>query len=81
MNEWLSGDFLNQLRSKLLVNEAVAEWFNVEALSLLFDAQTNGHNRAREIWGVMQFAIWHRLFMEGSAHTPDFNEDPLEWIS
>lgn len=79
--EWLSGEFLAQLRSKLLVNEAVGQWFETEALALMFDAQARRGNRAREIWGVMQFAIWHNLFMEGQTNKPSFDENPLDWIS
>ncbi len=29
----------------------------------------------------MQFAIWHRLFVEEPGRVPAAEEDPLEWIS
>jgi asparagine synthase (glutamine-hydrolysing) len=41
--------------------------------------QQAGGNASRAIWGMMQIAIWHRIFVEG--HTPSRDEDPLEWIA
>jgi asparagine synthase (glutamine-hydrolysing) len=29
----------------------------------------------------MQFAIWHRLFIEQPGRTPLPEEDPLNWIA
>jgi len=81
VREWLSGDLLDQLERKLLSNPAVREWFDLEHLPALFQAQRRRNNAAREIFCLLQFAIWHRLFVErpGTAPTPD--EDPLDWIS
>ena len=28
----------------------------------------------------MQFAIWHRLFVEQPGRLPGRSEDPLDWI-
>lgn len=78
--EWLSGDFLAQLRTKLLANEAVGQWFDQAALESIFDIQASRGNKAREVWGVMQFAIWHYMFFENTADVPGFDENPLDWI-
>ena len=38
-----------------------------------------GGNTGRAICGLMQLAIWHRIFIEG--HVPSRDEDPLAWIA
>jgi asparagine synthase (glutamine-hydrolysing) len=32
------------------------------------------------LFGLMQFAIWHRLFIERPGLKPTPDEDPLDWI-
>ena len=32
----------------------------------------------REVWSLLQLAIWHRIFVEG--HVPGRDEDPLAWL-
>lgn len=41
--------------------------------------QQAGGNVSRAIWGLMQIAIWHRIFVEG--HNPGRDKDPLDWIA
>jgi asparagine synthase (glutamine-hydrolysing) len=41
--------------------------------------QQQGGNTARAIWGLMQLAIWHRIFIDGRV--PGRDEDPLAWIA
>lgn len=79
VNEWLSGDFLHQLGQKLQQNTAIAEWFNPKAIQPLVQAQQQGRNMSRELFCLMQFAIWHRLFVEG-ANKPAPQENPLDWL-
>ncbi|MEZ5536105.1 MAG: asparagine synthase (glutamine-hydrolyzing) [Thiolinea sp.] len=77
---WLSGTFLDQLEEKLLQNKAVTEWFEVPACRRLFAMQRAGKSYSREIWGLMQFAIWHGLFVEGRSAVPATRENPLDWL-
>ncbi len=36
---------------------------------------------AREVFCLMQFAIWHRLFIEDGGRTkPSVDEDPRDWV-
>ena len=51
-----------------------------EQLPQLFQAQRRKRNASREIWSLMQFAIWHRLFVEQPGVQPGSDEDPLDWI-
>jgi hypothetical protein len=53
--------------------------FDLTGVALLLREQQAGGNARRAIWGLMQLAIWHRIFIEG--HVPGRDEDPLEWIA
>jgi asparagine synthase (glutamine-hydrolysing) len=83
IGEWLQGRFLDHLETKLLANPAVRQWFDVRALPRLFSVQRRSDKGAasREIWCLMQFAIWHRLMLEQPGVMPSPEEDLLEWIS
>jgi asparagine synthase (glutamine-hydrolysing) len=81
VNVWLQGDFLAALTEKLPRNPAICQWFRVEGVKQMLAAQAAGKDASREIWGLMQFAIWHRLFVEEPGRVPAPEEDPLDWIS
>jgi len=80
IGEWLQGELLQGLRQKLPGNPAIREWFDSDGVRLLIDQQAAQGGAAREIWCLLQFAIWHRLFVDGPGLQPSLDEDPLEWI-
>jgi asparagine synthase (glutamine-hydrolysing) len=80
VGEWLRGDFLDRLQGKLAANAAVRAWFDTRHFPALFAAQRADGRSSREIWCLMQFAIWHRLFIERPGAQPGPQEDPLDWI-
>jgi asparagine synthase (glutamine-hydrolysing) len=80
VEEWLQGNFLDRLESKLQANAAIRRWFNSRALPSLFQQQRSRGNMAGAIWGLMHFAIWHGMIIDGARSRPDFDEDPLDWI-
>ena len=79
MRRWLHGEFLDKLAVRLPHHPAIQRWFRPDGVAELVREQQAGGNASRAIWGLMQIAIWHRIFMEG--HTPSRDEDPLEWIA
>jgi len=81
VGDWLQGDFLARLSSRLLTNPAVNDWFERPGIERMLRAHGAGKHASREIWGLMQFAIWHRMFIEQPGRTPGTAEDPLDWIS
>ncbi len=81
VREWLYGPFLDKLANKLTHNTAIKTWFRAESVKQILEQQRTGHNASLEIWGMMQFAIWHRLFIEQPGTRPTEQEDPLDWIS
>ena len=81
VREWLRGDFLDQLEQKLVSNRAVGEWFDISRLPALFQVQRSKGGASREIFCLLQFAIWHKLFIEEPGLQPSPYENPLDWIS
>jgi asparagine synthase (glutamine-hydrolysing) len=81
MGEWLRGDVLNELQIKLPNNEAIRSWFDPNAVKALIEHQRSGHSVSREIWSLMELAIWHYLFIDHPGKRPSPEEDPLDWIS
>jgi len=79
IRQWFRGDFLNQLAALLPWNRAIRRWFRPDGVAALVREQQAGGNASRAIWGLMQIAIWHRIFVEG--HSPGRDEDPLDWIA
>lgn len=79
VKEWFSGDFLVQLGQKLSANKAIQHYFNAEAIAPLIKAQQQGKNYSRELYSLMQFAIWHRL-CESPGGRPETESNPLDWL-
>ncbi len=80
LGEWLKGDFLTALAARLPQNAAIREWFEPGAVIRLLESQKKRGDASREIWSLMQFAIWHRLFVEGDGAEPPPDSDPLQWL-
>jgi asparagine synthase (glutamine-hydrolysing) len=79
VRKWLRGDFLDELAVHLPKHPVIRRWFRGDAVAALVRAQQRGGNTARAIWGLVQLAIWHRIFVEG--HVPGRDEDPMAWIA
>jgi asparagine synthase (glutamine-hydrolysing) len=79
VRKWLRGDFLDELAVHLPQHPVIRRWFRGDAVAALVRAQQRGGNTARAIWGLVQLAIWHRIFVEG--HVPGRDEDPMAWIA
>jgi len=80
VGDWLKGQFAWALGQRLMENRGIRDWFDVGAIPGLVTARQAGRGGSRELFGLMQFAIWHRLFIEGTGATPRPDEDPLEWV-
>ena len=81
VGEWFHGRFLDRLEEKLLGSQALDGWFNRDGIKRLFSCQRDKGRAGREIWGIMHFAIWYRLFIEAPSRFPSTEEDPLDFIS
>jgi asparagine synthase (glutamine-hydrolysing) len=79
VRQWLRGEFLDGLAAHLPAHPVIRRWFRSDAVAELVREQQQGGNTARAIWGLMQLAIWHRIFIDGRV--PGRDEDPLAWIA
>lgn len=80
VNEWLCGQFLDQLEQKILANRIIKHWFRSDRIAELFGAQRVGKKHGRHIWCLMQIAIWYNLFVERAPVVPAIEENPLDWL-
>ena len=80
VGDWLTGEVAGRLGARLLENPGIREWFNTAAIHDLVAVRQARRGGSRELFGLMQLAIWHRLFVEEPGLTPAPDEDPLEWV-
>lgn len=80
VGDWLRGDLAAEVGRRLARNPGVRDWFEVTAIPELVAARQAGRGGGRELFGLMQFAIWHRLFIERPGLKPAPDEDPLDWL-
>ena len=80
VGEWLTGRFLQQLGQQLDRDRAIREWFNPKGVQHLIREQERRGSATRELFGLMQFAIWHRLFIDQPGGIPSARENPLDWL-
>jgi asparagine synthase (glutamine-hydrolysing) len=78
VRRWLKGDILDGLAARLPAHPVIRRWFQPDAVAELVREQQRGRNAARLVWGLMQLAIWHEIFVAGRV--PGRDEDPLAWI-
>lgn len=77
---WLQGKNLDRLEQTLSASPAIRAWFQPRALSELADRQRRGQSVTRPLAALLQFAIWHRLFIEGDGRRPDLC-DPIAYLA
>ncbi|QIK38618.1 asparagine synthase (glutamine-hydrolyzing) [Caldichromatium japonicum] len=80
VGDWLSGKRAEAVGRRLMANPGIQQWFRVEAIPELIAARQAGRGGGRELFGLMQFAIWHRLFIDQPGLRPAPDEDPLAWF-
>ncbi len=77
---WLRGAWLQRLGRVLAASPGIQAWFDTRALADLVQHQQRTGRDAAALWILLQFAIWHRLFIEGDGARPPGAVDPLDWL-
>lgn len=80
VGEWLGGRFIAELSQRLPRSEAIRRWCHPEAVAKLLTRQAAKGDVTREVWSLIQLAIWHRLFVERDCPTPGDSENPLNYV-
>ena len=80
VGDWLTGELARCAGERLMKSPVIREWFEPDAIADLVAARQARRGGTRELFGLMQIAIWYRLFVEHPDQRPGPEEDPLEWI-
>lgn len=80
VREWLSGSLLDQLETRLPENTGVRRWFNPAAVRTLIQQQRSTGHHAPALWALLQFAIWHTLFIEGDGSRPGTTANIMDYL-
>jgi len=82
VDHWPTGARLPRLERALLGNAGVREWFNPEGVRrLIAEQQRQASSTLRaKLLRLLQFALWHRLFIEGGGIAPARRQDPLDFL-
>jgi asparagine synthase (glutamine-hydrolysing) len=81
VGDWLRGERVTAIGQRLAANRGIQRWFELGAVADLIAEAKAGRGTDRELWGLMQFSIWHRMFIEQPGLRPTPDEDPLDWIA
>jgi asparagine synthase (glutamine-hydrolysing) len=81
VGEWLDESFLSRLERCLPGHPALALWFRPEGVQRLIARSRNTCQGSAMLWALLQFAVWHQLFLEGNGTRPPTLLDPLELLT
>lgn len=81
VSDWLNRHRVGRLEGLLARNRGIAEWFNPTGVRELLRAYRGGGRGAQFLWVLVQFAMWHTLFIEGDGQRPPSQLDPLELLA
>ena len=77
VRDWLQGERLQQLERALAASPGMADWFQPAAVRQLLERQRQRGDRSGPLWALLNFAIWHRLIVEGDGAEPPIRQDPF----
>jgi len=80
VKEWLRGDYLQQVAGALRHSDGVRQWFHPSGVDALIQRQQQKGDVAKNLMALFQFAIWHRLFIEGNGARPPAQIDPVQFL-
>ncbi|MGB5062767.1 MAG: asparagine synthase-related protein [Candidatus Competibacter sp.] len=82
VDQWPSGTRLPRLERVLLGNAGIREWFMPAGIQQLIAAQHQQPSSKirQKLLRLLQFALWHRLFIEGNGVAPATRRDPLDFL-
>ena len=80
VRDWLSGELLEQLARRLPRQPGIEQWFEAEGVARLIARQQARGDMVQPLWRLWQFAIWHRIFIEGRGEMPPLQCDPVSFL-
>ena len=79
--DWLQSDYLDRVGAVLRDSAAIEEWMQPSAVDVLVKRQKQKGDVSKNIYALLQFAIWHKLFIEGDAKCPPASVDPVAFLA
>ncbi len=80
VGQWLRGEYLARVAGVLERSPAIARWFRPEGVAQLVERQRRKGDVTRNLFALFQFALWHRMFIEGEGEMPPPRIDPVAWF-
>ncbi len=80
VGDWLSGALLDELALVLPQQPGIQQWFRVDGVNQLIARQRLKGDMVQPLWRLWQFAIWHRIFIEGRGEMPAAQCDPIDFL-
>jgi asparagine synthase (glutamine-hydrolysing) len=76
----MRGDWLACYAQVVPRSEGIRAWFDADALARLIEFQRHTGKAAHALKGLLSFALWHRIFVEGDGEAPPKRQDPLAYL-
>ena len=80
VGDWLRGERLTRIAEALECTEAVRQWFSPGGFNRLLAAQARHGRHGPALWAWLNFAIWHRIFIERGGERPPPLLDPVSYL-
>ena len=80
IRDWLKGERLASLDRALAASPGIAAWFEPAAVRGLIERQRRRGDRSGPLWALLNFAIWHRLMVEGDGEPPSARQEPFRYL-
>jgi len=78
--QWLDADYLARMRRVLPATAAIEAWCEPAGVRALIERFGSDSRANRMVWALLQFAVWHRMFIEGPGAEPPRRIDPLDYL-
>lgn len=72
---------LDWLQRRLPAHPAVRQWFRPQGVAALLARDVAKGHLGRPAFALVQFALWHRLLIDGGGADPGFGANPFELLS
>lgn len=77
----IRGPMVPALEDLLPASRAVQEWFRPEGVRDLLRRQAVKGDRGGEVWSLLSFVVWHRLFVEADGRRPPTDVPLVEFLA
>ena len=81
VKDWFTSSFLERLRQLLPQSPVIRDWFQADGVTWLMDEHARTGRYHQHLFRLLQFAIWHRIFVERGGEIPPGTVHPLDYLA